>query len=592
VDECTEIGTIAKLFADWGSCNTTEELLAQATSALKDLVGTGSVLAVRYDETGPRVLAGEGPRPETSELGSTAPPAGAFEAPPAWRAAGLEDCACVPVGDLVLLYADKAAPAVDSATATLAHGVLDAALARVHTAEELRDLEARVDNAQQLANMGDYDWHIASNKNRWSDHLYRIYGYEPQSFSLTYERLLDLIHPDDRERIQGIHQQAYATGEPYQMIERIVRPDGEVRYLSSNGQVIMDATGTPQRMRCTCVDITDQVLAEEAEERSAARFRALVESSPDAIVVFEADGTIIQANGHAADLLGADPTGRDLQTFLSQRESGLGVAATALDGRPLLLDVATVTAVGDGDLGATYLRDAGPRVAGEALAAQLRESQVRRRQALELNDTVVQGLTASILALQGGDDEMSSYYLGNTLIAARSMMNEWLAPLVGSDLEPGDLVRSEASALHAPPPAEEVAPEPAAHRILLVDDNEDVRKLLRLKLESTDGFEVVGEGADGEEAVTLVEQLTPDVVVLDLAMPKMDGLQALPLILPAVPGIKVIVLSGFDQAAMADLAFEAGAHAYLEKGLRMDLEGAIRTVLKDDPAARPAAPQD
>jgi hypothetical protein len=332
------------------------------------------------------------------------------------------------------------------------------------------------------------------------------------------QRFLGQIHPDDRDRIQGIHQQAYATGEPYQMIERIVRPDGEVRYLSSNGQVIMDATGTPQRMRGTCVDsidqvLADQVLAKESEERSAARFRAMVESSPDAIVVFEADGTIIQANGHAADLLGADPTGRDLLAFLPQRDSGLGVPATALDGRPLLLDVATVTAMGDGDHGATYLRDAGPRVAGETLAAQLRESQVRRRQALELNDTVIQGLTASILALQAGDDEISSYYLGSTLIAARSMMNEWLAPLVGSDLEPGDLVRSDASTLHAPPPTEEVASAPTPHRILLVDDNEDVRKLLRLKLESDKGVEVVGEGADGEEAVALVEELTPDVLL-------------------------------------------------------------------------------
>jgi hypothetical protein len=398
VHESRGIGTIARLFADWRGCSTTGDLLAHATSALKDLVGTGSVLAVRFDETGPRVLAGEGPRPDTSELGGSAPPAGAFEAPAAWRAAGLEKATCVPVGDLVLLYAGKSAPAVDSDAAALAHGVLDAALARLHTAEELQDLVARVDNAQQ--------------------------------------RFLGQIHPDDRDRIQGIHQQTYATGEPYQMIERIVRPDGEVRYLSSNGQVIMDATGTPQRMRGTCVDsidqvLADQVLAKESEERSAARFRAMVESSPDAIVVFEADGTIIQANGHAADLLGADPTGRDLLAFLPQRDSGLGVPATALDGRPLLLDVATVTAMGDGDHGATYLRDAGPRVAGETLAAQLRESQVRRRQALELNDTVIQGLTASILALQAGDDEISSYYLGSTLIAARSMMNEWLAPLVG-----------------------------------------------------------------------------------------------------------------------------------------------------------------
>ena len=63
---------------------------------------------------------------------------------------------------------------------------------------------------------------------------------------------------------------AYATGEPYAMVERIVRPDGDVRYLSSNGQVMMDDDGRPVRMRGTCIDITDRVHAEQERERNAA----------------------------------------------------------------------------------------------------------------------------------------------------------------------------------------------------------------------------------------------------------------------------------------------------------------------------------
>ena len=112
--------------------------------------------------------------------------------------------------------------------------------------------------------MGDYDWDIATDTNPWSDQLFRIYGHEPQSFAPTYDAFLSMIHPDDQERIKAIHQQAYATGEPYEMIERIVRPDGEVRYLSSNGQVVTDENGNPLRMRGTCIDITDRVLAEKS----------------------------------------------------------------------------------------------------------------------------------------------------------------------------------------------------------------------------------------------------------------------------------------------------------------------------------------
>ena len=159
-------------------------------------------------------------------------------------------------------------------------GVADAAAASAwsrrsgtgKTAEEaLRDLQARIDNAQQLAHMGDYDWEIATDTNTWSDQLFRIYGHEPAVVHPSYEQFLSMIHPDDQERIRAIHQQAYATGEPYEMIERIVRPDGEVRYLSSNGQVVTDESGTPIRMRGTCIDITERVHAEEEREAHAAR---------------------------------------------------------------------------------------------------------------------------------------------------------------------------------------------------------------------------------------------------------------------------------------------------------------------------------
>ena len=127
-------------------------------------------------------------------------------------------------------------------------GRLEQALRDEEAAEDaLRDLQARVDNAQQLAHMGDYDWEIATDTNTWSDQLFRIYGHEPGAFSPTYQQFLSMVHPDDQERIEGIHQQAYATGEPYEMVERIVRPDGEVRHLSSNGQVVTDETGTPIR---------------------------------------------------------------------------------------------------------------------------------------------------------------------------------------------------------------------------------------------------------------------------------------------------------------------------------------------------------
>lgn len=127
-------------------------------------------------------------------------------------------------------------------------------------------------------------------------------------------------------------------------------------------------------------------------------------------------------------------------------------------------------------------------------------------------------------------------------------------------------------------------------RVLLVDDSADLRMLLRLKLESWDDFEVVAEAGDGEAGVRLAEEHQPDLVMLDLAMPKMDGLQALPLIRERVEGVRVVVLSGFEQSVMEKRVREAGADGYLEKGVPMEeLALTLKRVLAGAPNATGAA---
>lgn len=110
------------------------------------------------------------------------------------------------------------------------------------------------------------------------------------------------------------------------------------------------------------------------------------------------------------------------------------------------------------------------------------------------------------------------------------------------------------------------APSSMKIRVLIADDTPEIRRLLRLNLELDGRFEIVGEAADGAEAVALARSLRPDAVVLDLAMPVMDGLQAIPVILESCPASRILVLSGFDHSRMEARAREQGAHGYLEKG--------------------------
>jgi YesN/AraC family two-component response regulator len=104
------------------------------------------------------------------------------------------------------------------------------------------------------------------------------------------------------------------------------------------------------------------------------------------------------------------------------------------------------------------------------------------------------------------------------------------------------------------------------HRVLIVDDAEEIRMLLRAAMSKRTGLTVVGEAADGVEAVRQATELQPDLVMLDLAMPHMDGLEALPLIRAAVPDVRVIVLSGFTQGTLMEKVLAAGADHYVAKG--------------------------
>jgi DNA-binding NarL/FixJ family response regulator len=111
-----------------------------------------------------------------------------------------------------------------------------------------------------------------------------------------------------------------------------------------------------------------------------------------------------------------------------------------------------------------------------------------------------------------------------------------------------------------------VSPGERRDRVLVVDDAANLRELLTLLLDSEDDFEVIGTACDGEQAMVVAEALQPDIVLLDLAMPIMDGMQALPQIRRCLPGAIIVIFSGFEQTALVDEAMAAGADAYLEKG--------------------------
>ena len=116
-------------------------------------------------------------------------------------------------------------------------------------------------------------------------------------------------------------------------------------------------------------------------------------------------------------------------------------------------------------------------------------------------------------------------------------------------------------------------------RILLADDHGVVRKGVRFLLERQQGMEVVGEAADGREAVRLAETVNPDVVIMDIAMPLLNGIEATAQMVKRDPKIGVIILSMHSDDNYVRNALDAGARGYLLKSaIDVDLVGAIKEV--------------
>ncbi len=135
---------------------------------------------------------------------------------------------------------------------------------RVGDMDSLEGKEKRFNEAQKVAHIGSWAWDIPANQVTWTDELYRLYGLEPQSEYIDYQRYLELIHPDDRERADAVVQEAFQSQAEFDFEHRLLLPDGHVRWLRGRGELFVDDEGAPSRMVGTAQDITDQKVAQLA----------------------------------------------------------------------------------------------------------------------------------------------------------------------------------------------------------------------------------------------------------------------------------------------------------------------------------------
>jgi PAS domain S-box-containing protein len=129
---------------------------------------------------------------------------------------------------------------------------------RKRAEEALRKSEARLREAQRIARLGNWDWDVLSNELRWSDEIYSIFGLAPAEFKVTYESFLEHVHPGDREKVEQAVSESLKTENRYSIEHRVLRPDGEVRVVREQAEILRNETGKATRMVGTLQDVTEQ----------------------------------------------------------------------------------------------------------------------------------------------------------------------------------------------------------------------------------------------------------------------------------------------------------------------------------------------
>jgi PAS domain S-box-containing protein len=145
-----------------------------------------------------------------------------------------------------------------------------------HNIEKRREIEAQLKHAQRIARLGFWDWDIITNKLYWSDEIYRIFGYRPGKFKLSYDSFLETVHPDDRTLVEQKIYEALHNAAEYNLEHRIILPGDVIRFVYEQGEVEFDPAGKPVRMIGTVKDITEHKLAEIRLQISHNRLRDLM----------------------------------------------------------------------------------------------------------------------------------------------------------------------------------------------------------------------------------------------------------------------------------------------------------------------------
>ena len=199
------------------------------------------------------------------------------------------------------------------------------AIERKRTEEKVKHGRAQLAEAQRIAQLGSWEWEIAGDRMIWSDEMYRIFGIAPSEFGGACADSLELVHPEDRERLEILFRAALLDHNSISCHYRVTRPDGELRLLHGRAVVVANEAGEAVRMIGTTQDMTQLKEKEQSLRDTKDHLLAVLDAVPGAVSWIGADLKYLGANSHLAKvqhLAPQDFVGKPLDFRQSSPEFG------------------------------------------------------------------------------------------------------------------------------------------------------------------------------------------------------------------------------------------------------------------------------
>jgi PAS domain S-box-containing protein len=428
-------------------------------------------------------------------------------------------------------------------------------------------------------------------------------GYGPNEWIVDRHLWTRLLHPEDCDRVMAAHRRHTATGEPFSEEYRLIARDGSTVWIKEESRVLLDEHGAKIASQGIMVDITDHKrLAEQLRESLELR-RRLTDELAGAKAQTGTEALLAALNARDGY------TGEHSQAVVNlvkrvARRLGLSEREVTIATK-----VAFLHDVGKIGVPDSVLRKPGPLNAHEwrvmrehpIIGARIVTSipslaelapAIRAEHERWDGNGYPDGLAGESIPLASRIVFVCDAY--HAMISQRPYRKalpdvharDQLQKNAGTQFDP-TVVKALLAELEEEGPLERgvIEVDAAAIRVLLVDDDESTRMLLRFTLEAEGTFEVIGEAGDGAEALAMVRSEQPHAVVIDLAMPVMGGLEAIPAIRQSSPSTRIVVFTASDAPGVLNDALRLGADICLGKGASLtEVATVLEALCKPDRA--------